>query len=170
MAAAVTSTDQRRVQAWKKRRRRFLKHRGNGTDRGCQPPGRRLEEEKEEERRTAEQQRRVAEQVEAITQLEREAAEMDAAEAEAAAMEAEQQGGGGESKEGPPAIGGSSCDSGAARDAECVVCMEEARSCLFLPCRHMCVCRACADLIMASATTDCPKCRTKVEDIIDVFV
>ena len=69
---------------------------------------RRLEEEKEEERRTAEQQRRVAEQVEAVAQLEREAAEMDAAEAEAAAMEAEQQGGGGESKEGPPAIGGSS--------------------------------------------------------------
>jgi hypothetical protein len=34
----------------------------------------------------------------------------------------------------------------------------------------MCVCRVCADLIMASATTDCPKCRTKVENIIDVFV
>ena len=100
----------------------------------------------------------------------REAAERDAAEAEAeaAAVEAEQQGGGGESKEGPP-VGGSTGDSGAARDAECVVCMEETRSCLFLPCRHMCVCRVCADLIMAS-TADCPRCRTKVENIIDVFV
>ena len=104
-----------------------------------------------------------------MAQLEREMVEMDAAEAEVAAaetaaVEAEQQGGGGgESKDG------STGDGGAARDTECVVCMEETRSCLFLPCRHMCVCRACADLIMAS-TADCPRCRTKVENIIDVFV
>jgi hypothetical protein len=130
---------------------------------------RRLEEEKEEERRTVEQQRRVAEQVEAMAQLEREMAEMDAAEAEVAAaetaaVEAEQHGGGGDSKDD------GECGGGASRENECVVCMEETRSCLFLPCRHMCVCRACADLIMASATANCPKCRTKVENIIDVFV
>ena len=132
---------------------------------------RHLEEEKEEQHAVAEQQRRVqlAEQVEAMAQLDREMAAMDAAEAKAttaetAAVEAEQQGGGGESKDGGNGGGG------AARDIECVVCMDEPTSCLFLPCRHMCVCRVCADLIMASATADCPKCRTKVEYIIDVFV
>ena len=53
---------------------------------------------------------------------------------------------------------------------ECVVCMEEGVSCVFLPCRHLCVCEKCAERIMASAPTACPKCRAMVEGVLQVFV
>lgn len=41
-------------------------------------------------------------------------------------------------------------------DAECVICLEGALAAVLLPCRHLCVCRACLREI-----DRCPICRTK---------
>jgi len=47
---------------------------------------------------------------------------------------------------------------------ECVVCMASPKGVVFLPCRHMCCCAACA-----SAVDRCPVCRTAVADRMAVF-
>jgi hypothetical protein len=41
----------------------------------------------------------------------------------------------------------------------CVVCMEEERSVLFLPCNHMCACGGCA---AAACRGKCPACRAEI--------
>jgi hypothetical protein len=41
---------------------------------------------------------------------------------------------------------------------ECVVCMTEARDVMVLPCRHMCLCRGCADTLRQQSHK-CPICR-----------
>jgi hypothetical protein len=49
-------------------------------------------------------------------------------------------------------------NAGAAVDAECCVCMESAKSHVFIPCGHVCVCQGCAEQVMASSK-ECPMCR-----------
>lgn len=44
---------------------------------------------------------------------------------------------------------------------ECVVCFEREKDTLFLPCKHMQVCGVCAD-----RHSECPVCRTKIENKI----
>jgi predicted RNase H-like nuclease (RuvC/YqgF family) len=51
---------------------------------------------------------------------------------------------------------------------ECMVCSESRKECLFLPCRHMCVCKGCASLIKAK-DCKCPLCRTVSEQVMRVF-
>lgn len=51
---------------------------------------------------------------------------------------------------------------------ECVVCRESRKACLFLPCRHMCVCEGCASLIQSN-DRKCPLCRTVSEQVMRVF-
>merc|ERR1712216_266224 len=41
----------------------------------------------------------------------------------------------------------------------CVVCSESSKAVLFMPCRHLCTCRACATKLAA-----CPICRTTIEE------
>ena len=43
----------------------------------------------------------------------------------------------------------------------CVVCLEEEKEVLLLPCSHLCLCSACAQSIMAS-TKQCPVCRSAI--------
>ena len=66
------------------------------------------------------------------------------------------------------ALGGSSAPPestvGAAR---CIVCMEEDKGSLFLPCKHLICCATCAKTIMASAKKECPKCRAPIKTVID---
>jgi hypothetical protein len=50
-------------------------------------------------------------------------------------------------------------------NTSCVVCWSEKKSVLFLPCRHMCSCKACGD-----KTTECPLCRATIQQRTDVFV
>jgi hypothetical protein len=61
----------------------------------------------------------------------------------------------------------------AARQAEsntCVVCMDAPRQALMLPCKHMCCCNACAELLLDRQEQHCPICRADLEDIMrDVF-
>ena len=42
--------------------------------------------------------------------------------------------------------------------AECVVCMVDLRDTIILPCRHLCLCYACADSLRYQAN-NCPICR-----------
>jgi hypothetical protein len=45
----------------------------------------------------------------------------------------------------------------------CVVCLENARDEVLVPCGHMVLCQDCCADIMAS-TNECPMCREKIED------
>lgn len=41
---------------------------------------------------------------------------------------------------------------------ECIICMSELRDTLILPCRHLCLCKICADNLRYQAN-NCPICR-----------
>jgi len=51
---------------------------------------------------------------------------------------------------------------------ECVMCMEVARSHIVMPCMHLCVCKGCADIIVASLR-ECPMCRGVCSTTAKVF-
>lgn len=48
----------------------------------------------------------------------------------------------------------------------CVVCLQERRSVVLLPCRHLSVCRGCA---AHQSLRTCPLCRTRIADRLDVY-
>ena len=56
----------------------------------------------------------------------------------------------------------------------CVVCMDNERSCLYVPCNHLVVCVECdANVIMAAAQPCCPMCNAAIdreESVMDVTV
>lgn len=52
---------------------------------------------------------------------------------------------------------------------ECVVCLSEPRDTTVLPCRHMCLCRECAQLLRFQ-TNKCPICRQPVERLLEIEV
>jgi len=45
---------------------------------------------------------------------------------------------------------------------ECVICMANDRDTIVIPCRHMCLCGECAD-VLRRQTNRCPICRTQIE-------
>jgi hypothetical protein len=51
---------------------------------------------------------------------------------------------------------------------ECVVCMAEKKTHLFLPCAHHCVCADCASIV-CNGSKECPICRTPCEKSIRVY-
>ncbi|KAJ7541259.1 hypothetical protein O6H91_10G051500 [Diphasiastrum complanatum] len=55
------------------------------------------------------------------------------------------------------------------RDRECVMCMSEERSVVFLPCAHQIVCVECNDSHKSQGMKDCPSCRTFIEQRIRVY-
>ena len=46
----------------------------------------------------------------------------------------------------------------------CVVCLDACKNTVLLPCRHMCVCSACAGELSV-----CPLCRSEVRDQMQVY-
>jgi hypothetical protein len=62
----------------------------------------------------------------------------------------------------PPAAPASHPD---AEETMCVVCMDAPKNRVVLPCMHMCVCEACAQLLRDR----CPVCRGPVERIAQLF-
>jgi hypothetical protein len=61
--------------------------------------------------------------------------------------------------------------SGSAADpvheSQCVVCMDERKSVLFIPCKHVCVCSVCAEQLGRFGNpVCCPVCRSVVTDRI----
>ncbi|KAJ7550917.1 hypothetical protein O6H91_07G124800 [Diphasiastrum complanatum] len=55
------------------------------------------------------------------------------------------------------------------RDRECVMCMSEERSVVFLPCAHQVICFDCNNLHETQGMKDCPSCRTFIEQRIRVY-
>mmetsp|Transcript_46972 Transcript_46972/g.87562 ORF Transcript_46972/g.87562 Transcript_46972/m.87562 type:complete len:175 (-) Transcript_46972:440-964(-) len=52
---------------------------------------------------------------------------------------------------------------------ECVICLSEPRDTAVLPCRHMCMCSACAHMLRHQ-TNRCPICRTIATDYLNIKV
>ncbi|MCO5597569.1 hypothetical protein L7F22_051648 [Adiantum nelumboides] len=52
---------------------------------------------------------------------------------------------------------------------ECVICLSEQRDTTVLPCRHMCMCSACAKLLQ-QRTNRCPICRTPVAKLLEIEI
>eukprot|EP00232_Nephroselmis_pyriformis_P001147 CAMPEP_0182913596 /NCGR_PEP_ID=MMETSP0034_2-20130328/38122_1 /TAXON_ID=156128 /ORGANISM="Nephroselmis pyriformis, Strain CCMP717" /LENGTH=335 /DNA_ID=CAMNT_0025050323 /DNA_START=115 /DNA_END=1118 /DNA_ORIENTATION=+ len=52
---------------------------------------------------------------------------------------------------------------------ECVICMSEPRDTTVLPCRHMCMCAGCAQMLRQQ-TNRCPICRNPVESLLEIKV
>ena len=48
---------------------------------------------------------------------------------------------------------------------ECVVCMEEDKNTVLLPCRHLCVCQTC----FPNIENVCPMCREVVKDTLIIY-
>lgn len=53
--------------------------------------------------------------------------------------------------------------------AECVVCMSDARDTLVLPCRHLCLCNPCAEVLRYQANK-CPICRAPFNSLLQFSV
>eukprot|EP01064_Diplonema_japonicum_P020666 TRINITY_DN30259_c0_g1_i1.p1 TRINITY_DN30259_c0_g1~~TRINITY_DN30259_c0_g1_i1.p1 ORF type:complete len:439 (+),score=92.27 TRINITY_DN30259_c0_g1_i1:53-1318(+) len=52
-------------------------------------------------------------------------------------------------------------------DKACIVCYENVKDCLLLPCKHMCVCASCVkDLMLRDEKKACPMCREPVADVV----
>ncbi|CAL8260148.1 unnamed protein product [Arctogadus glacialis] len=51
--------------------------------------------------------------------------------------------------------------------AECVVCLSDIRDTLILPCRHLCLCNACADTLRYQANC-CPICRLPFRALLQI--
>jgi len=62
--------------------------------------------------------------------------------------------------------GGSAYDDGS---KECVICMTEPRNTAVLPCRHMCLCRECAN-VLRFQSNKCPICRSRVDTLLEIRV
>lgn len=52
---------------------------------------------------------------------------------------------------------------------ECVICLSEPRDTTVLPCRHMCMCSGCANVLRLQ-TNRCPICRQPVERLLEIKV
>jgi hypothetical protein len=70
---------------------------------------------------------------------------------------------------GTPLDGGDGDGDEGDSGKECVVCMSEPRDTTALPCRHMCMCGACARMLRGQSNR-CPICRTPVESLLEIKV
>jgi len=59
---------------------------------------------------------------------------------------------------------------GISGNKECIVCLSEACDTTFLPCRHMCACKDCANFMMKLSTIErkCPVCRSLISTVVQV--
>ena len=51
----------------------------------------------------------------------------------------------------------------------CVVCEDGKKEVLLMPCKHLCLCKSCADTCLFKTMKECPMCRTEVTDSMQVF-
>ncbi|PRP77050.1 hypothetical protein PROFUN_14641 [Planoprotostelium fungivorum] len=52
---------------------------------------------------------------------------------------------------------------------ECVICMSDARDTAVLPCRHLCLCSACAEELRQQSNK-CPICRSTVKHMVEIKI
>jgi len=48
----------------------------------------------------------------------------------------------------------------------CIICMENPKNIVLLPCKHMCMCKQCYE---QSALTLCPICRVVVQSFMEIY-
>jgi len=53
--------------------------------------------------------------------------------------------------------------------SECVICMENPKDFLCIPCGHRALCGQCSQRILDEPISMCPVCRKKVDDIIKIY-
>ena len=51
----------------------------------------------------------------------------------------------------------------------CVICMDELKTHILIPCGHQCVCATCSDRLAESSSRNCPVCRREVDLAVQVF-
>lgn len=61
-----------------------------------------------------------------------------------------------------------SLTGGVKRERECVMCLSEEMSVVFLPCAHQVVCTTCNELHEKQGMQDCPSCRSPIQKRISV--
>ena len=61
-----------------------------------------------------------------------------------------------------------SATGGVKREQECVMCLSEEMSVLFMPCAHQVVCKTCNELHEKQGMQDCPSCRSPIQQRIAV--
>lgn len=61
-----------------------------------------------------------------------------------------------------------SASGGVKRERECVMCLSEEMSVVFLPCAHQVVCKMCNELHEKQGMNDCPSCRSPIHRRISV--
>jgi hypothetical protein len=54
-------------------------------------------------------------------------------------------------------------------DNLCVVCAESRKRVALLPCKHMCLCQGCATECLFNTLNECPMCRARISDSMEVF-
>ncbi|XP_051127929.1 putative E3 ubiquitin-protein ligase RF298 [Andrographis paniculata] len=59
-------------------------------------------------------------------------------------------------------------NGGVKRDRECVMCLSEEMSVVFLPCAHQVVCPTCNELHEKQGMKDCPSCRSPIQRRVSV--
>jgi hypothetical protein len=53
----------------------------------------------------------------------------------------------------------------------CVICWNDKKTIVLLPCRHLCVCVSCSKKLWNNTQNEtCPICRNNVESLIEVFI
>jgi hypothetical protein len=56
-----------------------------------------------------------------------------------------------------------------AEETMCVVCFDAPKDHVVLPCKHLCVCGACAEQLTKTRTPTCPVCREPIRETMKVF-
>lgn len=59
-------------------------------------------------------------------------------------------------------------DGGVKRERECVMCLSEEMSVVFLPCAHQVLCTTCNELHEKQGMKECPSCRSLIQQRISV--
>lgn len=53
---------------------------------------------------------------------------------------------------------------------QCMICCENQKDALMVPCGHVSTCMACAQLQMSRHGGECPICRTKITQLVKAYI